>query len=279
MKQQIVDLWRASFGDPEDFIRLWFGRVYREEDTLAATEGGRVVAALQTVPYAMTCHGERVAAAYVCGVCTLPSERGKGRMTALMRQAMGVMRDRGFALAMLVPASEWLFDYYRRFGFAVAFRYSVETHLSGRAAPPAACRIAPSGCITAEGVFPFYDRVQCARDCAVLHDAYGLETVRLDCVAEGGDCWTALVDGQMAGIAFAVPQADGRVFIKEIACDGDVLRRAMIQAVMRHYGARAATVRIPPVAAASVPYGMACVLDTERMRDLRATAYMNLMLD
>lgn len=53
-KQQIIDLWRLSFNDTEEFIRLYFDRVYKEENTLVIEKDGQVVSALQMLPYTMT---------------------------------------------------------------------------------------------------------------------------------------------------------------------------------------------------------------------------------
>ena len=40
-KQQIIDLWRLSFNDSEEFIRLYFDRVYKEENTLVIEKNGQ----------------------------------------------------------------------------------------------------------------------------------------------------------------------------------------------------------------------------------------------
>jgi GNAT superfamily N-acetyltransferase len=270
MKQQIIDLWKTSFGDSDAFVKLWFDRIYKSEQTLVIEKRGRIVSALQIIPREMIYFGERIPAAYVCGVCTLPAERGKGCMTQLMHEAQRVMLERRFALATLVPSDEWLFGYYGRFGYATAFDLSVETHRPGSQTSPAAtCRIAPSGPVTEnDAVHRLYDLVQSARSCAVLHRANDLELARLDCLTDGGDCWVAHIDGLPAGIAFTVPDADGTVFIKEITCDDPSSRNALIRFVMEYYRAHTARVRIPPEPASSVPYGMARVLDAERMYDI-----------
>ena len=86
-KQQIIDLWRLSFNDTEEFIRLYFDRVYKEENTLVIEKDGQVVSALQMLPYTMTYYGTEISVAYISGACTLPSMRGKGLMKQLMQKA------------------------------------------------------------------------------------------------------------------------------------------------------------------------------------------------
>ncbi|MDR1601659.1 MAG: GNAT family N-acetyltransferase [Tannerella sp.] len=269
MKQQIIDLWKTVFGDSDAFVKLWFDHIYRNEQTLVVEKRGRIVSALQIIPREMIYFGERISAAYVCGVCTLPAERGKGFMTQMLHEAERVMTDRRFALATLIPSDGWLFGYYGRFGYATTFDLSSETHcLHTQTFPAVTCRIEPSGPVADDALYRCYDLVQSARQCAIIHRASDLELVRQDCLTDGGDCWAAHVDGQPAGIAFAVPRADGTVFFKEIACDDPSLRNALIQSVMKHYRAHTARVRIPPVTASSAPYGMARVLDAARIYDI-----------
>ena len=53
-KQQIVNLWRTCFGDSEAFISLYFDRVYKDENAMTIEKDGKIVSALQIVPYTMT---------------------------------------------------------------------------------------------------------------------------------------------------------------------------------------------------------------------------------
>ena len=107
-KQQIIDLWRLSFNDTEEFIRLYFDRVYKEENTLVIEKDGQVVSALQMLPYTMTYYGTEISVAYISGACTLPSMRGKGLMKQLMQKAFDEMKYRSVAVAALIPADPWL---------------------------------------------------------------------------------------------------------------------------------------------------------------------------
>lgn len=128
-KQQIIDLWRLSFNDTEEFIRLYFDRVYKEENTLVIEKDGQVVSALQMLPYTMTYYGTEISVAYISGACTLPSMRGKGLMKQLMQKAFDEMKYRSVAVAALIPADPWLFDYYRELGYTETFDYSEDTYI------------------------------------------------------------------------------------------------------------------------------------------------------
>jgi predicted acetyltransferase len=270
MEQQIKDLWQTSFEDTDLFISLYFEHIYEEQHTLTIESGGRIVAALQVLPYEMSYCGTTVTMGYLCGACTLPSERGKGWMSRLMPRAIRFMRERNDALTALIPASPGLFDFYERFGYVKAFDYSLEIY--SRTEPSStACRIVPSSALAPEAVYAYFDRKQRERICSVLHTPHGWETICLDCIADDGNVWVALCDGRTAGIALALPVEDDgdTVFFKELLYEHPDVKEALIQFVLQYYHRSSAHVRRPPLPTLSpLPYGMAQVLDNQRMTDL-----------
>ena len=128
-KSQLIDLWRTSFNDSEEFIKLFFDRVYKKENALFIEKNGKIVSALQMLPYVMTYYGKEISVNYIYGACTLPSERGQGLMRQLIQKAFEVMESRKVALTVIIPADPWLFDYYRDLGYTEAFDYSEETYI------------------------------------------------------------------------------------------------------------------------------------------------------
>jgi predicted acetyltransferase len=269
MKQQIIDLWKTSFEDTDAFIRLYFDRVYTDEHTLVIEKDGRIISALQILPYEMTYCGTTVTMGYVCGVCTLPSERGKGWMNRLMQSAMEDMRRRNYALATLIPAAAWLFGYYERFGYTTAFDYSLETHHRTGTGSCLSCQIVSSSGLAPEAIYAYFDRKQRERSCSVLHTAYDWETICRDCITDGGGLWVAVRDGKPAGMAFALPTDGDAVYIREIIFEQPGIKDALIQFVLQHFRRQTANVRVPSVSAAgSIPFGMARILDEQRMTEL-----------
>lgn len=75
-KSQLIDLWRTSFNDSEEFIKLFFDRVYKRKRPVYE-KNGKIVSALQMLPYVMTYYGKEISVNYIYGACTLPSERGQ----------------------------------------------------------------------------------------------------------------------------------------------------------------------------------------------------------
>ena len=74
-KSQLIDLWRTSFNDSEEFIKLFFDRVYKKENALFIEKNGKIVSALQMLPYVMTYYGKEISVNYIYGACTLPSRK------------------------------------------------------------------------------------------------------------------------------------------------------------------------------------------------------------
>lgn len=278
-RRQLETLWQTVFHDSDEYVRMFFDRVYQPENTFVIEQEDRgIVAMLQTIPYEVKIESAILPCAYVCGVCTHPSERGKGYMKALMREAMHAMRKRGFALSLLIPAEPWLFEVYRRCGYTVPINVGVEHYVADRMMEQAdTYRIVPCP----EKMYDsYFDLAQRCRRCAVLHDATDFETIRLDCLADGGHVWVALDEDRPVGIAFEAPESSTNVLIKEILYDDPAVKDALIRYILIRHRAQTAFVRVPHSAGRPAkPYGLACPLDeTVKPSDLQRV-FMSLMLD
>jgi predicted acetyltransferase len=114
-------MWKTCFNDSEEYMDLYFGRKYRNENTLLWLEDDTPIASLQILPYTMRFYGSIVPVGYIAGVCTLPEYRGKGYAKQLLKVAHEILRERKIPLGMLVPASNGLFNYYARCGYEKVF--------------------------------------------------------------------------------------------------------------------------------------------------------------
>lgn len=162
IKEETREIWKQVFNDPDKFIDLYFSRVYRSEYNVCCQIDGKVVAALQTLPYTMLYDGREVKTVYVSGVSTRPEYRRQDIGNNLMRQAHFRVYYREIVFASLIPAEEWLYEWYEKCGYARVITCT----------PPPADAMATS--------FEEFDRIQRAKRCVLLHDEEGYEVIRED---------------------------------------------------------------------------------------------------
>lgn len=106
-------LWQEAFGDSEEFLEAFFRTGFRPDRCLCVTEWGRVSAAL----YWFDCRLEGQKLAYVYAVATAEASRGRGLCRELMGQTHEILRNRGYAAAVLVPGDKGLFRMYEKMGY------------------------------------------------------------------------------------------------------------------------------------------------------------------
>jgi predicted acetyltransferase len=120
-KHQILEMWRVCFGDSQPYFDIYFREKYKDENTLAYFVGDKVVASLQLLHYSFTYCGTEIPIAYISGACTLPEERKKGYMEALLKRTFHEIAKRNIPLSLLVPEEDWLLSFYDRYGYAQTF--------------------------------------------------------------------------------------------------------------------------------------------------------------
>ncbi len=162
IKQETKEIWKEVFNDPDEFVNLYFSRVYKSEYNVCCQLGGRVVAALQTLPFTMLYHGKEVKTAYVSGVSTLPEYRKQNVGNSLMKQAHFYVFFHEAVFATLIPAEEWLRSWYSRRGYANVITCT----------PPPVDVISTS--------FDDFDATLRKKNCVLLHDKDNYDVVQED---------------------------------------------------------------------------------------------------
>jgi predicted acetyltransferase len=117
----VRQMWKTCFGDADDFLDILFKYKYRNENTLIYFERDKAVASLQMLPYSIIFYGKEIPFAYLAGLCTLPEYRRRGYMDQLIHKAHGVIEERGIPLSILVPAEDWLYGFYEKYGYQKVF--------------------------------------------------------------------------------------------------------------------------------------------------------------
>ena len=270
-KEQVIDLWRTCFGDPEPFIRLFFEQVYRDEYTLTLEREGRVISALQILPYTLCYYGEMIPVGYICGVSTLPEERGKGYMKQLMAQAESELKSRGLALATLIPAEPWLFDYYAHMGYTTAFDYAWKRYERTEIADAPTnlflqAERLPNADVSA--LHAYLDRKLRERPICLLHTATDLKVNLIDFWQSGGGAFT-LRDStkKILGIAFVLHEADSNeLLIKEWLTEDEATAKGFAQQLLRYFQAERILIKSPATSAAERHlFAMAYLVDPDTL--------------
>jgi predicted acetyltransferase len=114
-------MWKICFEDTDEFLDILFARKYKDENTLIYFEERKAVASLQMLPYTISFYRCEIPFAYLTGLCTLPGYREKGYMSLLIREAHRILAERNIPLSILIPAEEWLYGFYEKYGYEQVF--------------------------------------------------------------------------------------------------------------------------------------------------------------
>lgn len=110
---QLIRLWKTVFGEYDGFWELFRDIAYLPDHCLCIAENGQVTAGL----YWFDCSCGQDQIAYIYAVVTDPAHRGRGLCRTLMNNVHALLKNRGYASAMLVPADEALRVMYRKMGY------------------------------------------------------------------------------------------------------------------------------------------------------------------
>jgi len=268
------------FNDSDKFIRLYFDRVYKDENALVVEEKGQIVSALQMIPYTMTFFGNEITVAYISGAGTLPSEQGKGYMGQLLRHAFEEMKRRNIDATALIPAEKWLFDYYRKLGYTEVFEYSLKVYtrheylLPERDLMVVKCTEVPD-----RSVYDYFDSKLRKRTACVLHTYEDFVTILKDLKIGKGKLFIIYnMEKVPVGMAFVLPpdkrKTPESVTIKEILYEDMRVKKHLLFEITRYFKVPKAVYRLP-YGDKWIPYplGMARVINRERLIRLWLAAH------
>ena len=167
--QETRDLWKLVFNDSDKFMDLYFSRVYKPKYNVTCQLNHHVVAALQTLPYALLYHGQELPAVYISGVSTHPDYRHQEIGNNLMRQAHFNLFYKNVVYAALIPAEDWLYEWYAKCGYA----------------PRITCL--PHSTDVLSTSFETFDRWQREKTCILLHKQADFDVAKKDILLAGAD--------------------------------------------------------------------------------------------
>ena len=275
-------LWERSFADPRAFIDLYFREKYRKERNETIVRDGRVVSALQKLPYPLTYGGRMLPASYISGACTDENYRKRGLMGELLAQTHRAMQQEHTVLSFLIPATAELASYYAKFGYTPCFRFGwKETHPN----PP--CEGGGTD-LTVREVLPhredlggselliyLRDKMQ-ERPWCVQHPLSDLYAVVDDMRMAGDAMWEVRRGTLLVGLAICRAEADG-VLLRECVYNDEAAREALIAAIATHHGKTEVDV-LDTTGCEGDYFGMARVINAEAMLMAYATQHPELDL-
>ena len=117
------EIWRTTFGDSDDFIALYSRTTFdpRRTHLLTALDQSRALSHVQYLPYLMRYRDQWWRTGYISGAATESDQRGKGLVQLLMRASHQQMWREDCLCAFLIPAEEWLYQFYRKMGYATLY--------------------------------------------------------------------------------------------------------------------------------------------------------------
>ncbi len=109
----LKSLWHQAFGDPMVFIDEFFETGFSPDRCRCLTVDGQVAAAL----YWFDAEKDGEKFAYLYAVATEKAHRGQGLCRRLMLETHSHLEKAGYTGAVLVPAEDFLWDYYGTMGY------------------------------------------------------------------------------------------------------------------------------------------------------------------
>ena len=263
-------LWERSFADPRAFIDLYFREKYRKERNETIVRDGRVVSALQKLPYPLTYGGRMLPASYISGACTDEDYRKRGLMGELLAQTHRAMQEEKAVLSFLIPATPELATYYAKFGYTPCFRFGWET-VTAKASADASL---VSGLVEqpqSEEYLIYLRQKMQERPLCVQHPLSDLRAVVDDMRMAGDTMWEVRRDELLVGMAICRAEAEG-ILLRECLFDDEAARDGLIAAIATHYGK--AEVDVLDTTGQKGDYiGMARVIHAEEMLAAYAALY------
>lgn len=144
-KRDMMCLWKAVFNDADEYINLLFNSYYNDEMFVARYDHDRLISQLCCIPYRFSaicdminagsdnsCVGScqtMIDCGYLCGLATLPEYRNSGIMSSLINMSDIYLRNNGFAISFLIPASKNLRLYYGKFGYTDISYYTSRIYI------------------------------------------------------------------------------------------------------------------------------------------------------
>lgn len=110
---ELCVLWKEAFGDSDSFLQIFHATAFHPERCCCLITEGRIAAAL----YWFDCSFQEKPVAYLYAIATAKAYQNQGLCHQLMQYVHQQLSERGYAAALLVPASPALRTFYKKMGY------------------------------------------------------------------------------------------------------------------------------------------------------------------
>lgn len=275
--EQLKELWKKIFNDEDAFIRLYFDKRYTPENTDVHRDGERIVAQLQRIAYPFLYKSFIMNMAYVSGVCTDEDYRNKGIMRQLMYTAHRKMYDGGVHIATLIPAENWLFDYYGKMGYAPLFAHESKYVTSQtftdkqKRLPVLEMQVIPTEEFLFSEAHDFHTRQLRKKTCAVLHTPEDMDAVLSDLNLASGKIHVGKRDNEIVALAFCAERAEEVYVLELISCDQRMSTSMKVELLKIYDGKKLHIFETESLLAS--PFGMLRIINAEELLRFYALAH------
>lgn len=275
-QEATLALWKLCFKDSKEFTELYFNLRYKDEINSAIYEDGKMIAALQMIPYPMTFCNRIIPTSYISGACTHPDFRSRGVMKELLKQTFMRMYNNGIFLSTLIPAEEWLFDYYARSGYTPTFDYSTKTVENPSSIIPVDYSVS-SYSYGSKDIHNYLQQKLKEYPCCILHTPEDFHVILADLNLSGGELLVARHHKTIVGLAFCNPGKKA-IYFSELLYDTPEARDHLLKEASVRY--KSLTIKyithIPNKNAKR--FGMARIINALKMLQLYADEHKDIRL-
>lgn len=196
LKNEFKRLFRESFDEPQLWLDWFMESVYRDEDLLMIDDDDRIESALLLSRYEMSFHGIGMPVGYISCAATAKAFRGKGLMHRLITRALNAAAERGDIMCSLIPASDSLYFFYDKFGFATVYYIDEMRYTALHTFTPAA------GYVASTPDFETFRRLERMHPCTILHTAGDFANIKHDIALDSGKVLAVSGPDGSAAMAF-----------------------------------------------------------------------------
>lgn len=125
-------LWKQAFGDSDEFLSLFFEKVFSCQRCRCVFSDAEPVAAV----YLFDAQWQEKKLCYLYALAVAENRRGQGLSRLLLADTHSKLQLAGYAGAVLEPANDWLKDYYEKLGYRL---FGARAEQTFYAAEPALC--------------------------------------------------------------------------------------------------------------------------------------------